>query len=215
MASLLTIFKKAKKPEEALKELKQHASDIDQQMYGLEFDLKKLEKERERTINKGVKAHKSGDAVRKKEAAEDLKGIKGEIGYLQTNRTSLSKSRSFVRVAVRRLENSMKGSAGEVMERIMTLLNDDELNKMLQNQECSEESFQEELERKSHILLANIEARTDGMEADTTEEEEMFGLLADAEEKGDVDTVARVTEKLTGTENGGKDTLPESESFTS
>jgi hypothetical protein len=109
MGKFVSLVKGKKDPEVVRKEVRAEMSRLDEGLYSLEFDMKKMRKERERIIQKGVRAAKEGDAVLKQEAALDLKSMNAELAYMQMNRSNVVKTKMLHRISLRRLTSALPG----------------------------------------------------------------------------------------------------------
>lgn len=192
-------------PDKLRSELRTEMRGLQENLYGLEYDLKKTSKDRQRIIQRGTKAHNNGDQVAVQEAAQELKYLNAEIANIQQYRANIVKTRLLCRVSMRSLESTLPGGAMDAAVRIMNLMEDEDLNNMLMNKECSEEAFQDVLDRKLSTMMRGIEARSHGEEHEISDEVNLFANLADAEKEGDETKVKEIMAKMTGETSGKAD----------
>jgi len=205
ISKLSKLFKGKTDPEKMRHELRNSIANLDESLYGLEYDLKKMRRDREKIIQKGVRAAKDGDAILKQEAAFDLKSMNAELAYVQQNRSGIVKSKMLCRMSLRRLTSAMPGGAMEASKGAMVLLQDDELNDLLTDRECNEERFQDLIDRKVGTMTRGIEGRAIDSEMEISSEANLFDELAAAEQKGDADAVSEIMSQMTGEKKGSKD----------
>lgn len=185
-------------PKEVALKLKKEVANIDESLYGLQYDLKKMSKERQRVIQKGTKAANEADSVTVQEMGQELRSLNAQIGQVQQTRNTLSKSKLLCKMTLRRVENTVAGGTLQVAGRVMQILKDEELSNLLLDGECSEEVFQAALDRKLQTLMDGIEGGVERIEMETTEEARLFAQLAEAERAGDDKKVKEIMSRMTG-----------------
>lgn len=198
MGKFVSLVKGKKDPEVVRKEVRAEMSRLDEGLYSLEFDMKKMRKERERIIQKGVRAAKEGDAVLKQEAALDLKSMNAELAYMQMNRSNVVKTKMLHRISLRRLTSALPGGTQDGIQKALAIYDDPEIKDMLENGECNEERFQELLDKKTDTMMRGIEDRFAGAGMEISAEAGLFDQLAAAEEKGDTEAVSDIMNQMTG-----------------
>jgi hypothetical protein len=196
---LIGLFSSKKlNPERMRVDLRKEISGLDEVYHGLNYDIKRLSKERDMVIRKGMDAHRNGNTDLKREMAQELRSLNAEIDYVRQNSGDISKSRLLCRITLRRIESALPGGAMEVAGRVLGILHDPELNDMLMNKECTEDSFRQTLDRKMETMMQGIHVRSSMVDSEVGQEEDLFGRLVEAEESGDERKVRTLMSKATG-----------------
>lgn len=193
--------KKKMSPDQLMEELRHSNVELNESLWGLEFDLKRLRKDRDRAIQRGTKAARSKDGSLVREAAMDIKMLKAEMASVEQGRSTALKSRLVCRTTLRQMEMASSGGALEVAGRVSELLSDPEVHRMVTANEYTEERFAAELDRKIHMMMSGLEERIGGVEDDISDEERALFALAEAEVDGDESTANRYLSSLTGDES--------------
>lgn len=213
LGRLVGIFGRKKlDPKEVAKQLRKEIESVDDGLRDRDYELRRLRKEQDLAIQKGVRAARSGDSTLAQDAAMDLRSVKVEIAEVQKGRSMLMKARLFCKLTLRRIETSVPGSAVEVIKRLGPVLEDEQLKELISDANVREDMFIEKLDKTLDKALVGLESRAQMDEDVVKPELDLFTSLAKAMEKGDEKKVAELKSQLTGekgveTEAGGLDDI--------
>ena len=185
------MFKGKVTKEMVIRQLQHQAEVFDTEQSARNHELKRFKGRIEGILNRGKEAANKGDALGKRQAAMELKGVQMETAQAERDLMKVLNTRTFVRITLGRLERSGRSELGEAYQRLGGLMKSPEFTRLMTEAHYSTQESQSKIAAAVDRVFEEMPEESDALSLDTT----IFDELAEADRAGDVDKVRELKRK--------------------